>query len=58
MIKVLNWLTKAPMYRLLIGAVILFVIIAMAEGQAYWIGGAAAIVYLFLLTYSYFAKNE
>lgn len=58
MIKVLNWLTKAPFYRLLIIAVVLFIVIALAEGQAYWIGGVSAVVYLFLLAYAWFNRKS
>ena len=55
--KALNWLTKAPFYRLGIIAIILFLIIALAEGEAYWVGGVSVILYLFLLAYAKLIKH-
>ena len=57
MTKVLDWLVKAPFYRLLMGAVILFLVIALAEGTLYWIGGAATVLYVFLLVYARLIKK-
>ena len=57
LLKVLDWIVKPPVYRLVLGSVILFLIIALAEGRAYWIGGVASILYLFLLAYASFGKQ-
>ena len=56
MIKLLNWLTKEPFYRLLIGAVAILFVIVLTE--AYWIGGISVVLYLFLLGYAKLIKKQ
>ena len=50
--KVLNWITKAPFYRLMIANLAVMFVIASAEGTAYWVAGVTLIVDLFLLVYA------
>ncbi len=57
MIKVLNWLTKEPFYRLGLLSVVTSLVIAQAEGRAYWVAGVYVVVMLFLLGYARWFKN-
>jgi len=55
MIKVLDWITKKPFYRLLFLSIAVCFTVAVFEGAAYGLAGGYTILLLFFIAYANFS---